>query len=142
MAAFVKYTPAVEALMEGVNCHTDTWKVALSNTINASDSAFVAGTTDLATGGGYTAGGNTATVASSAQSGGTYKLVLNSPTAWTATGPGFTFRYVILYVTDSLSNKIPVGYWDYTSSIVMNGTNGDTFTVTLDPTNGVFSIAP
>ena len=137
MATYAKYTAAIEPLMEVINTGSDTWKVALSNTINASDTSFVAGTTDLPTSGGYTAGGNTATVASAAQSAGTYKLVLNSPSAWTATGGGFTFRYVILY---NSTNNIPVGYWDYGGSVVMNGTNGDTFTVTLDGTNGVFTV--
>lgn len=138
MATYNKYTAAVEPLMEVINAQTDTWKIALAATINASDTSFVSGTTDLATSGGYTAGGNTASVSSAAQSGGTYKLVLNSPTAWTATGGGFTFRYVILY---NSTNNIPVGYWDYGGNVVMSGTNGDTFTVTLDGTNGVFQIA-
>lgn len=138
MATYNKYPAAIEPLMEVIQAQTDTWKVALANTINSADTAFVAGTTDLATGGGYTAGGNTATVASAAQAAGTYKLVLNSPTAWTASAGGFTFRYVILY---NATNNIPVGYWDYASSVVMSGANGDTFAVTLDNVNGVFSVA-
>ena len=97
MATYNKYTAGVEPLLEGINAGSDTWKVALSNTINSADTTFVAGTTDLATGGGYTQGGNTATVSTATQSGGVYKLVLNSPSAWTATGGGFTFRYAILY---------------------------------------------
>ncbi len=136
MASFNKYTSAVEALVEGINAGTDTWKVALASAINAADTSFVAGTTDLTTGNGYTQGGNTAAVSSSTQSGGTYKLVLTSPTPWTASGAGFTFRYAILY--DSTSN-IPVGYWDYASNLTLS--TGDTFTVTLDGTNGVFQVA-
>lgn len=134
MAAFVKYTSAIEPLLEAIQAQTDTWKVALAATVNAADTSFVAGTTDLATGSGYTAGGNAATLVSSAASAGVYKLVLNSPATWTASGAGFTFRYAILW--DATTN-VPVGYWDYGSSVVMNGTNGDTFTVTLDGTNGV-----
>ena len=134
MATYVKYTAAIEPLLEAINAGTDTWKIALSNTINAADTAFVVGTTDLATSGGYTAGGNTATTTTSAQSAGTYKLVLASPTVWTATGGGFTFRYAILY---DFTTLIPVGYWDYGSSQVV--AVGETVTVTLDGTNGVFS---
>lgn len=134
MATYNKYTAAIEPLLEAVNAGTDTWKIALSNTINAADTTFVAGTTDLATSGGYTAGGNTATTTTSAQSAGTYKLVLASPTVWTATGGGFTFRYAILY---DFTTLIPVGYWDYGSSQVV--AVGETVTVTLDGTNGVFS---
>lgn len=131
--SYNKYTAAIEPLLEAVNAGTDTWKIALAATINASDTTFVAGTTDLATSGGYTAGGNTAAVSSAAQSAGTFKLVLSSPAVWTATGGGFTFRYVILY---NSTNNIPVGYWDYGSSQAVAA--GETVTVTLDGTNGVF----
>jgi len=124
MAIYNKYTAAVEPLVEGINAGTDAWKIALSNTINAADVTFTPGTSDLATGGGYTAGGNAVTTTSSAASAGTYSLVLTNPATWTASGGGFTFRYVILW--DS-TTSIPVGYWDYGSSVVMNGTNGDTF---------------
>lgn len=95
MAAYNKYTAAIESFLEGSNAGTDTWKIALAATVNPADTAFTPGTTDLATGNGYTAGGNAATVASSAQSAGTYKLVLNSPATWTAIGP-LSFRYAIL----------------------------------------------
>lgn len=133
MAAYNKYTAAIEPLLEGVNSGTDAWKIALAATVNAADTTFTAGTTDLATAGGYTAGGNTATTTSATQTSGTYKLVLASPTPWVATGSGFTFRYAILW--DSTTNT-PVGYWDYGSSQAVAA--GETVTVTLDATNGVF----
>jgi len=133
MAAYNKYTAAIEPLLEGINAGSDTWKIALAATVNAADTTFTAGTTDLATGGGYTAGGNTAAVSSATQSAGTYKLVLTSPSAWTASGGGFTFRYAILW--DSTTST-PVAYWDYGSSQVVAA--GETVTVTLDGTNGVF----
>jgi len=137
MASYNKYTAGVEALVEGINAGSDTWKIALSNSVNAADTTFTPGTTDLATGGGYTQGGNTAAVSSSTHSAGTYKLVLSSPSAWTGSGGGFgPFRYVILW--DSTTNH-PIGYWDYGSSISLSA--GDTFTVTLDGTNGVFTVA-
>jgi hypothetical protein len=132
-ASYVKYTAAIEPLLENINSGTDTWKVALAATVNIADTTFTAGTTDLATAGGYTAGGNTATVASASQTGGTFKLVLNSPATWTATGAGFTFRYAILW--DSTTST-PVAYWDYGSSQAV--ASGETVTVTLDGTNGVF----
>lgn len=133
MAAYVKYTAAIEPLLEGINSGSDAWKVALSNTVNVADTTFTPGTTDLATGNGYTAGGNAATTSSASQTGGTFKLVLNSPAVWTATGAGFTFRYAILW--DSTTST-PVAYWDYGSSQAVAA--GETVTVTLDPTNGVF----
>jgi hypothetical protein len=132
-ASYVKYTAAIEPLFEGINAGSDAWKVALAATVNIADTTFTPGTTDLATGGGYTAGGNSATVTSATQTSGTYKLVLASPTAWTATGAGFTFRYAILW--DSTTST-PVAYWDYGSSQAVAA--GETVTVTLDATNGVF----
>jgi len=137
MATYTKYTAAVEPLVESGNAGTDTWKVALALTVNIADTTFVAGTTDLVTGGGYTQGGNTCTTTSSSQSAGTYKLVLANPATWTASTTGFTFRYAILL---NSTTSVPFGYWDYGSSVVMNGVNGDTFTVNLDATNGVFSV--
>ena len=138
MAAYTKYTAAVESLVEGSNSGTDVWKVALALTTNIADTTFVAGTTDLVTGAGYTQGGNTCTTTTSAQSAGTYKLVLGNPATWTASGAGFTFRYAVLY---NSTTGIPFGFWDYGSNVVMNGTNADTFIVTLDATNGVFTVA-
>ena len=132
-ASYVKYTAAIEPLLEGINAGSDTWKVALAATVNGADTTFTPGTTDLTTAGGYTAGGNTATVSTATQTGGTYKLVLASPTTWTATGAGFTFRYAILW--DSTTST-PVAYWDYGSSQAVAA--GETITVTLDATNGVF----
>ena len=138
MAAYTKYTAAVESLVEGSNSGTDAWKVALALTTNIADTTFVAGTTDLITGAGYTQGGNACTTTTSAQAAGTYKLVLGNPATWTASGAGFTFRYAVLY---NSTTGIPFGFWDYGSNVVMNGTNADTFTVTLDAVNGVFSVA-
>ena len=137
--AYNKYTAGVEPLVEGMNAGTDAWKIALALTVNAADTTFTPGTTDLATANGYTAGGNAATTASSTQSGGVYKLVLNAPATWTATtaNPAFTFRYVILW--NSTTNQ-PLGYWDYGGNVAMNGLNSDTFTFTPDGTNGVFQV--
>lgn len=138
MASFVKYQKGVEALVEGINAGADTWKVALSNTApNVSTNATLADATEIAAGNGYTAGGNTAAVSSSTQTGGTYKLILTSPTAWTASGGSIgPFRYAILY--DSTTDNL-VGYWDYGSSVTLAA--GESFSVVLDGTNGVFTVA-
>lgn len=140
MAAYVGYQKGTEILMEGGNAQTDTWKLILSNTApDVVNHTTAASASELSTGGGYTAGGVSCTVTSAAQTGGVYKLVLAAPASptWTASGAGFTFRYVILY---NLTNTQCVAYWDYGSSVVMNGTNADTFTPTLDPTGGTFTI--
>lgn len=141
MAAYVKYQKGIEVIAEGANCGSDTWKLILSNTapVVATDTT-AASATELGTAGGYTAGGVTCSITSALQTSGTYKLTLAAPAAptWTASGAGFTFRYVILY---NLTNTQCIGYWDYGSSVVMNGTNGDTFTPTLDASGGTFTIA-
>ena len=111
----------------------DTWKIALAASVNAADTTFTPGTTDLATGGGYTQGGNAAATSSATQSGGTYKLVLSSPAQWTASGGGFTFRYAILW--NATTNQ-PVAYWDYGGSQAVAA--GQTVDVVLDGTNGTF----
>jgi hypothetical protein len=133
-AAYAKYTAAIEPLLEGMNSGTDAWKVALAATINAADTTFTAGTTDLATAGGYTAGGNATATTSASQTAGTYKLVLASPAVFTATGAGFTFRYAILW---NSTTSQPVAYWDYGSSQVVAAS--ETVTVTLDAAGGVFT---
>ena len=139
MAAYVKYELGIEKMLEAGNAQTDTWQVILSNTApNVATNTTALSATELATGGGYTAGGNNAAVTTALSTSGVYKLVLADPATWTASGGGFTFRYVILY---NLSLTQCIGYWDYGSAVVMNGTNGDTFTADLDQANGVFTIS-
>ena len=129
MASYNKFTPAIENLFENINAGSDSWVIKLATAVDQA-----AGTiTETANGGGYTTGGNAATVTSSSQSGGTFKLVLASPSVWTASGGGFSFRYAVL--TDSTTGT-NVGYWDYGSSQTVAA--GETVTVTLDATNGVF----
>ena len=140
MAAYVGYQIATDMLVEGGNALTDSWKIILSNTApNVATNTTAVSATELGTAGGYTAGGVTATVTSSSQTAGVYKLILAAPVSptWTASGAGFTFRYVILY---NLTNTQCIGYWDYGSALVMNGTNVDTFTPTLDASGGTFTI--
>jgi hypothetical protein len=135
-ASYVKYNQSAEVLVEGIQAQTDTWQVILSNTAPVATHTNKASVSELATSGGYTAGGNNAAVSSSSQTSGTYKLVLTSPAAWTASGGGFTFRYAILW--DSTQDAV-VGYWDYGSSQVVSA--GESVQVNLDGTNGVFSVA-
>jgi len=128
-ATYNKFQPAIENLFENINSGSDTWVIKLATAVNAA-----AGTiTEVANGNGYTTGGNAATVTSASQTGGTFTLVLASPAVWTASGAGFSFRYAIL--TDSTTST-NVAYWDYGASQAV--ASGETVTVTLDPTNGVF----
>ena len=140
MATYVGYQLGTELLLEGGNAGTDAWRLILSNSApNVATHTTAASATELSTSGGYTAGGVVCSVTSATQTAGVYKLTLAAPASptWTASGGGFTFRYVILY---NLTNTQCVAYWDYGSSVVMNGTNADTFTPTLDPSNGTFTV--
>jgi hypothetical protein len=135
-ASFNKYNQSAEVLVEGINAGTDTWRIILSNTAPDVTDTNQASASELTTAGGYTVNGNQATMSSSSQSGGVYKLVLNSPTAWTGSGGGFTARYAILW--DQTTDQL-VGWWDYGSSQAVAA--GETFTVSLDGTNGVFQVS-
>ncbi len=131
MATYNKFTPAIEAMMEAGNMGSDTWVIKLATAVNQAAGTF----TEVANGNGYTTGGNSATVSTATQTSGTYKLVLASPTAWTASGAGFSFQYAVLTNSTITTN---VSYWDYGSSQAVAA--GETVTVTLDGTNGVFTV--
>lgn len=138
MASYNKVAGSREVLVEGINAGSDQWAIALSNTA-PSGTTFTAGTTDLATGGGYTQGGANVTTTTSAESSGTYRLILADPATWTASGANIgPFRYALL--VDKTTNHV-IGYWDYGSSITLLSANSDTFTADLDGTNGVISLA-
>lgn len=141
MAAFQKFHAFVEALAEKKhNLGSDTLKVYLSNdTPSASADAVKADLAEITVGvDGYTAGGNTCSITSSAQTTGTYKLVLGDPATWTSTGTLGPFRYAVLY-NDTASNDELIGYWDYGAVITL--ANGETFKVDFDPTSGVLTLA-
>lgn len=141
MATFNKYYCFVENLAEKVhNLGADTLKVALTNTAPTVATDTVWNTTVApapAAANGYSAGGNTITTTSSAQTTGTYKLVL-ADSVFTASGGSIgPFRYVILY--NSTASNAVIGYYDYGSSITLADT--ETFTVDFDAANGVLTLA-
>jgi hypothetical protein len=137
MATFNKFHSFVEALAEKVhNLGADTLKVALSNTAPVATNTQLSNITQIANGNGYTTGGTTATLTSSSQTSGLYKLIL-ADVVFTATGSMGPFRYAVLY-NDTATNDELIGWWDYNSSITMS--IGETFTVDFDPTNGVLTV--
>jgi len=140
MASFNKFNSFVEALAEKKHdLGADTLKVLLTNTAPVATNSVKANLTEISAGNGYTAGGNTASVTSSAQTSGTYKLVLGDPATWTASGGSIgPFRYAVLY-NDTASNKELIGWWDYGSSITLAA--GESFAVDFDPTTGVLTLA-
>lgn len=140
MATYNKFNAFVEALAEKVHdLGSDTLKVYLSNTTpDATTDAVKADLAEIASGNGYTAGGNTASVTSSSQTAGVYKLVLADPATWTAAGGSIgPFRYAVLY-NDTAVNDPLIAWWDYGTSITLGA--GDTFSVDFDPSTGVLTI--
>jgi len=138
MATLNKFDSFVEALAEKVhNLGSDTLKVMLTNTAPVAGNTVKANITEISAGNGYTAGGATATVTSSSQTGGTYKLVL-ADVSWTATGSLGPFRYAVLY-NDTATNKELIAWADYSQQLTL--ANGEMFTVDFSATNGVLTIA-
>jgi hypothetical protein len=143
MATFNKFNAFAAAMPNGgVNLGSDTIKILLTNTAPVATNSIYSdiSTNEVASGNGYTTGGATVTLTSSTQSSGTYKYIASAanPT-WTATGAMGTFRYAVIYDTTPASNKYLIGWWDYGSALSL--TTGQTFTVSLDGTNGVFQLA-
>ncbi len=140
MATFNKFNAFVEDVAEKAhNLGADTLKVALTNTAPAAANTTwnVTDHPAPAAANGYTAGGNTVTISSSAQTSGTYKLVLADSTFTAAGGSIGPFRYAILYSVTASAK--PIGWWDYGSSITL--LVGESFTVDFDATTGVLTIA-
>jgi hypothetical protein len=140
MASFNKFNSFVEALAEKKHdLGADTLKVLLTNTAPVATNSVKADLTEISAGNGYTAGGNTASVTSSAQTSGTYKLVLGDPATWTASGGSIgPFQYAVLY-NDTAANDELIGWWDYGSAVTL--ADGESFAVDFDPSTGVLTIA-
>lgn len=138
MATFNKFNPFVENVAEKVfNLGADTLKVMLTNTAPAATDGQKSQLTEISAGNGYTAGGTAATISSSSQTSGTYKLVL-ADVVFTASGGSIgALRYAVLY-DDTATNDELIGYWDYGSSITL--ANGESLTVDFDATTGVLTI--
>lgn len=139
MASFNKFNPFVEYLAEKTfNLQSDTLKVMLTNSAPTSANGLKSDLTDISAGNGYTAGGTAATVSSSAQTSGTYKLVLADVVFTAAGGTIGPFRYAVLYDSTAASSQL-IGWWDYGSSITLADT--ETFTVDFDGSTGVLTLA-
>ena len=137
MATFNKFNAFVENVAEGVhNLQTGQLVVALTNTLPTSADSVLADISQIT----YTnLSSRNITTSTSAQTAGTYKLVLTD-IVLTATGAVGPFRYVVIYNDTPTSPADPlIGWYDYGSSISL--ANGETFTVDFDATNGVLTLA-
>jgi len=120
------------------NLGSDTLRILLTNSAPVAANSVKGDLTEISAGNGYTAGGTAATTSSSAQTSGTYKLVL-ADVVFTASGGTIgPFRYAVLYNDTSASDSL-IGWWDYGSSITLATT--ETFTVDFDASAGVMTLA-
>lgn len=142
MATYNKFNQFVEDVAEKVhNLGADTLKIMLVNSpAPVATNSVKADLTEISAGNGYTAGGTQATISSSSQTSGTYKLVL-ADVVFTASGGSIgPFRYAVLYNDTPTSPADPlIAWWDYGSSITL--LTGETFTVDYDAGTGVLTIA-
>lgn len=134
MATFNKFNSFVENLAEKTyNLGSDTLKVALTDTAPVASNTVLANITEIS----YTnLSSRDLTVATSSQTNGLYKLVIDD-LVLTASGNVGPFRYIVLY-DDTATNDELIGYFDYGSSLTMS--SGETFTIDFDPTNGVLQL--
>ena len=112
MATYNKFNSFVEALAEKQhNLCSDPLKVALTNTLPTAANTQLSNLGSPIT----TGFNNTLSVTSSAQTGGTYKLVVSDliMEATAAIGP---FRYVAIY-NDTSTNDLLICWFDYGSAI-------------------------
>lgn len=137
MASFNKINSFVEAIAEKVhNLGSDSLKIALCAAANAP----VAGNSQLSdlTEISYTNLSSRAiTTVSSAQSGGTYKLVLQDLTLSASGGAVAPFRYIVVY-NDTASNDELIGWYDYNSDLTLAA--GESLTIDFDGSGGALTL--
>lgn len=136
MATFTKIDSFVENLAEKkIDLASASLTVALTNTAHTAGWDELADLTQVS----YTyCSSRVLTVGSSAQTSGTYKLVLADLTLTASGGTVGPFRYVYIYDDSSTGDKL-IAYYDYGSSITLQ--DADTFTLNFDPTNGFLTLA-
>ena len=137
MATFSKFNQFVEDLAEKVhNLGSDQLKVALTNTAPSASNSVVANITEIT----YTnLSTRNITTSTSAQTSGTYKLVLTDLVLTSTGGSTGPFRYVVIFNDTPTSPADPlIGWYDYGSSITLAA--GETLTIDFDGTNGLLQL--
>lgn len=134
--SFSKVNSFVECLAEKlIDLSGNGLKIALTNTAHTSTWDELADLTQVS----YTnLSSRVLTVSSSAQTSGTYKLVLNDLTLTSSGGTTGPFRYIYIYDDSSTGDKL-IGYYDYGSSITL--ADGESLLLNFDGSAGVLTIA-
>lgn len=137
MATFTKFQPFIEDVWEGVH-NFATNQLVIFLTANATPPTagmrLLSEVTQIA----YTnLSTRNITTSSSAQSAGSYKLILTD-LVLTASGAVATFRRVGVYNDTPTSPLDPVvGHYDHGADVTL--ANGETYTIDFDGTNGFIS---
>lgn len=121
------------------NLHTDTLKVALTNTQPVNTNTVIGDITQISNGNGYTTGGTALTNQAYSQTSGTGKLTADDVVFTSVTGNMGPFQWAVLY-NDTSSGKELIGWWERPAAITLDGTQGDTFTLDINASNGVAQI--
>ena len=135
MATFNKINSFVEQLAEKkIDLSGAVLTVALTNTPHTATWDKLSDLTQIS----YTnLSSRVLTVTTSAQTAGTYKLVL-ADLVLTASGDVPEFRYVYIY-DDGSTDDLLIGYYDYGSGLTLADTN--TFTIDFSAEDGALTIA-
>lgn len=136
MATFNKVNSFVENLAEKkIDLSGASLTVALTNTAHTASWTQLSDLTEVA----YTnLSSRVLTVSTSAQTSGTYKLVLADLVLTSSGGTTGPFQYIYIY-DDGSTGDLLVGYYDYGSELTL--ADGETLTLDFDGTNGVLTIA-
>ena len=136
MATLNKFNAFTENLAEKVhNLGSDQLKVALTNVAPVATNSVLADLTEIT----YTnCSSRNITTVSSAQTSGTYKLVLQDLELSASGGTVGPFRYVVVYNDTAASDNL-IGWADYASSVTLN--DGEKFTLDFDGSNGALTVA-
>lgn len=132
---FNKFNSFSENVAEKVyNLGSDTLKVALTNSAPVATNTVLANITEIA----YTFLSTRAlTISSSAQSSGTYKLVIADLTLTSTGGSTGAFRYIVVY-DDTATNDELIGWFDNATAVTLADT--DQYVLDFDGTNGLLQI--
>lgn len=138
MASFTKFQPYIEKVFEKAhNMGSDQLVVALSAAASAPVNTNAV-LTDLTTVSYTNLSSRNITTSTSAQTSGTYKLVLTDLVLTASGGAVATFRYVTIYNDTAASDEL-VCFFDYGSSLTL--ADGDSLTLDFDATNGLLQAA-
>ncbi len=142
MAIFNKFNCFVQdvanALHDMKTGTAHVYKVYLTNIAPVATNTVYNTPAELAAANGYVAGGVSIGSTTGAQASGVFKFTAGSQPSWTASGGSIgPFEYAVLYNSTSPTKPL-IGWWDYGAPITL--TNGNTFTVSTDLTNGILTI--